>query len=104
MLFHIYEVFTKILFQKFTFRVPLTLALVLRKKSELLSHQDLGMFALVEVNKTLQAMPPKLRRDVEMSGNQANKKKQKKRKQLNSVQGTYEQQWQPSNDALTVQR
>ena len=48
--------------------------MVLRKKRELLSHQDLGVFALVEVNKTLQAMPPKLRRDVEMSGNEANKK------------------------------
>ena len=57
------------------------------KKSELPSHQDLGVFAL-EVKKSLQATPPKLRRDVGTVRQRG--KPKKKRKKKNSVQGTYE--------------
>ena len=56
---YLHGVFAKI-------RLFLKIYLSSAKKSKLPSHQVFGVFALLEVNKILQATPSKLRREMEM--------------------------------------
>ena len=74
--------FAKSCLQKITFLPP--------SKSEFPSHQNIGVFA-DEVNQSLQATPPKLKREVGACGNAANPKSAKNNKTA------CEWQRQPSN-------